>query len=157
VVRTSEFSPDGKRVLTASDDGNARLWDVAPAQAKRPDWLLQLAEAVSGQVLNSQSVLEPTKLNRAEVLNGIRYRLKHEPDGDDWAAWGGWFLANASMRTISPFSKVTVPEYVDRLLEAPTAQALAEAESLAFGSPELLQRIAVARQRLKPTRPSEGN
>jgi WD40 repeat protein len=34
-VRWAEFSPDGTRVATASDDGTARLWDVSKAQRRR--------------------------------------------------------------------------------------------------------------------------
>lgn len=35
-VRTASFSPDGLRVLTASDDGTARVWDVKTGRAVTP-------------------------------------------------------------------------------------------------------------------------
>jgi hypothetical protein len=75
--------------------------------------LLQLAEAISGQTLNKQNLLEPTRLNRVEVLNQIRQKLNQDPGDDDWSVWGRWFLADRATRTISPFSKVTVPEYLE--------------------------------------------
>ena len=32
-VRSAQFSPDGTRVVTASEDNTARLWDAASWQA----------------------------------------------------------------------------------------------------------------------------
>jgi hypothetical protein len=52
-------------------------------------------------------------------------------------------------RTISPFAKVTVPEYVERLIQEKTAQSLDEAEPLAAGKPEILERISAARATLE--------
>ena len=110
-VNSAQFSPDGTRIVTASLDGAARVWDVAPSSEKHPVWLPRLAEAISGQMLNKQGVLVPTRLDRADTINQIRQDLNHEPDNDDWVVWGRWFLADPAARTISPFSKITVAEY----------------------------------------------
>ncbi len=149
-VVSAQFSPDGRRIVTATDtfDKKARVWDVAPTQAPCPDWLLQLAEAISGKVLNKEGVLEPTRLNRVETLNQVRQKLAAQPD-DDWVVWGRWLLADRATRTISPFAKVTVPEYLKRLIQEKTRQSLDEAEPLAAGKPEVLQRISAARQTLE--------
>jgi eukaryotic-like serine/threonine-protein kinase len=109
-VNSAQFTPDGRQILTTSDDGTARVWDFAPSTANHPDWLLQLAEVISGERLNNKGILERTKLNRGEILNQLRQRLKKESDNDDWVIWGRWFLADPGNRTISPFSKQTVPE-----------------------------------------------
>ena len=45
--------------------------------------------------------------------------------------WGRWFLADPAMRTISPFSKITVPQYIENRINENTAESLAEAEQLA--------------------------
>jgi hypothetical protein len=114
-----------------------------------PRWLLTLTEAISGQVVNQQGALEPTKLNRRETLNQIREQLTHQPGDDDWVLWGRWLLADHATRAISPFSKITVPEYIENRIKRKTRQSLAEAEQLASDRPEVLQRISEARETLE--------
>jgi hypothetical protein len=145
-VFSAQFSPDGKRIVTASEDQAARIWDVAPSGAGCPAWLLPLAEAVSGRVLNKQGVLEDTKIDRAEVLQQIRQKL-NESAPDDWVVWGRWFLADSLTRTVSPYSRITVVEYLEHRLQENTPESLAEAERLALGDPKLLWRISEARRR----------
>ena len=116
-VNSAQFSPDGKRIVTASGDGTARVWDVAPSGTRFPGWLLELAEAVSGKRLNKQGVLEVTQGDPAEVIARIRRQLDQVPGNDDWVVWGRWFLADRATRTISPFSRVTMPEHLKRRAE----------------------------------------
>jgi WD40 repeat protein len=106
----ARFSPKGKRILT-SEDNAVRLWDIAPSEGPYPDWLLPLSEAISGQVLNQRGLLEPTKLHRDEIIKEIRQRLNNESGDDEWLIWGRWLLADRATRAISPFSRVSVPEY----------------------------------------------
>jgi WD40 repeat protein len=108
VVGNAEFSADGRRILTTSAEQVARIWDVAPAGTQYPDWLLPLAEAISGQVVNQQNILQPTKLDRAEVIQTVREAVNQSTNTDDWVAWGRWFLADPAIRPISPFCKITV-------------------------------------------------
>jgi WD40 repeat protein len=152
-VNSAQFSPDGKRIVTASMDRAARVWDIAPVSSKFPDWLLPLAQAICGYSLNQNSVLEPTKLDRAGTLNQIRQKLNQAIDNDDWVVWGRWFLADPAARTISPFSKITVPQHIEDQIKEGTAESLDAAERLAFGNTNLLRRISQARAALKPTKP----
>ena len=43
VVDDLEFSPDGRRLVTGSDDGTARIWDVSPQGSR--DWATLSADA----------------------------------------------------------------------------------------------------------------
>jgi len=123
IVNSVQFTPDGRQILTTSDDGTARVWDLAPSTVNHPDWLLKIAEAICGERLNKQGILEETKLNRGDILNQLRQRLKQEPDDEAWVIWGRWFLADPATRTISPSSKQTVPEYLEsRSKENPEAK-----------------------------------
>jgi WD40 repeat protein/serine/threonine protein kinase len=112
-VNSAQFTPDGRQILTTSEDGTARVWEFVPSTSSHPDWLLQLAEVISGERLNRKGILEQTKLNRGEILAQLRQKLKQEADDDEWVIWGRWFLADPATRTISPFSKQTVPEYLE--------------------------------------------
>jgi WD40 repeat protein/serine/threonine protein kinase len=160
---SAQFGPDGKWIVTAegrptvapeqtaAKDHAAFVWDVAPVPAVYPDWLAELVEAISGQKVNPQSTLEETKLDCAETLKQIRKRLSREPDDDPWVLWGRWFLSDPATRTISPSSKVTVPEYVRIQIEERTSEALDEAERLAYGDKDLLERISEKRSVLEQT------
>ncbi len=148
-VVSAQFSPDGARIVSASRDFAGRVWDVAPRQAICPEWLLQLSEAISGQLLNHQSFLEESRLNRASALNKIREELQGRPHTDSWAAWGRWFLAAPATRTISPFSTLSVPRYVENRLRENTIESLVQAEQLADGNPEIAKRIADRRAALE--------
>jgi WD40 repeat protein len=109
----AQFSPDGKRVVTASRDNTARVWDVGLAPSRCPAWLLSLAEALAGNRLDQQGLLEPTRLDRAQTVTQTRQDLKNRPDNGDGVMWGRWLLANRATRTISPFSSLTVPVYIE--------------------------------------------
>lgn len=112
--------------------------------------LLRLANAVAGEHLNDQGVFEPLHEDSAELLKQIKEQLNHESSDNDWVIWGRWFLADRSTRTISPFSKVTVPEYIENRIKENTAESLDEAEQLAVGNSELLKRIARAKESFSP-------
>src|SRR5439155_9099510 len=87
-------------------------------------------------------------INRAETIKQIREKLSLESRADDWVDWGRWFLADPATRTISPFSKITVPEYIENRIKENTTESLAEAERLAYGNGELLGRISLAQKLL---------
>ena len=147
----SELSPDGKRIVIWSSDGTVRFYDLGPTSENHPAWLPQLAEAISGQSLNNQGVLEPSQLNRAETINRIQQELNRAPENDDWVVWGRWFLADPLTRTIAPFSKLTVTDYIEDRINENTLAALDQAQRLAGNNDRWLTRITKAQSALEQT------
>jgi WD40 repeat protein len=41
-VNSATFSPDGKRIITASDDGTTRIWDVHFATMSTKDLVVEI-------------------------------------------------------------------------------------------------------------------
>ena len=95
--------------MTASVDGTARVWDIAPSEAKLPEWLPEPVVGVTGQLFNKNGILESTQTGRVKTIGEIRRKLEQQPGDDNWTLWGRWFLASREARTVSPFSKMTVP------------------------------------------------
>jgi WD40 repeat protein/tRNA A-37 threonylcarbamoyl transferase component Bud32/Flp pilus assembly protein TadD len=144
----AQFSPDGLRIAASANDGTTQMWEVVLPDSRHPDWLLTLAEIVSGHTVNQDGVFEPTLLNRAQALDDLRQKLNVQTDNDPWTGWGRWFLADCHVRTISPNSKITMSQFIEQSIKFPTGDALNEAEELAAGSGETLGRIADARAKL---------
>ncbi|SPE60222.1 putative Histone acetyltransferase [Verrucomicrobia bacterium] len=149
VVNSAQFSPDGTRIVTTSGDNTARLWDIAPVQEIPPNWLLMLAEALSGQRPGAGGLFEASTMDPRRTLDDIRQQLARGSENDHWVVWGRWFLADPATRTISPFSKLAIPEYIAHRLKDNTLESLAEAEQLAYANEPWLQRISTARTELE--------
>src|ERR1019366_7114471 len=103
--------------------------------------LFEVAERNSGEHRKREDLVERRILDRAETIAQIRQYLKNQPDNGDGVRWGRWLLANRSTRTISPFSSITVPQYIENRIKERTAESLAEAEQLATGNAELSRRV----------------
>lgn len=109
VVWTANFSPDGRRIVTACSDNTAQVWDVAvDLDSPLPAWVPELAEALGERRFNEEGLLVPPNKSIIELRKEL-LALK----GDDfWSRLGRWFFMRGPERTISPDSKITVGELV---------------------------------------------
>ncbi len=139
-VVAASFGPDGQRVVTASADGSARVWDVG-LPACSPDELeliTELAEVKSGYQLSDDGDLEALAPQaRSERLAELRRLVWSESTG--CVAYVGWHLEHPYERTISPFSKMTVYDYLWRL--PVTADEDLRWQALAFHGHHLVAHI----------------
>jgi hypothetical protein len=122
-VAPATFTSDGQRVLSASGDGTARVWDVPLAPLPAPKWLPELVEAVGGERLNQSGVLE---FDPARELMRLKMQVAERPAGDYYSRWAQWFFADLATRTISPNSSNTVSEYVQRRIQENSVESLQE-------------------------------
>ncbi len=53
LVLSASFSPDGTRLVTGSEDGTARLWDVSIGLNADASVLAELAQAIAGYTINA--------------------------------------------------------------------------------------------------------
>jgi hypothetical protein len=112
-VQTSAgyFSPDGLflRTETASD---VRIWSVPPALpdgTAASEWLLQLATACAGKVVNDQGQLTDIT-DIAATIQSLRAQVDALPAGTPLADWARWILNDRADRSIAPGFSITPAE-----------------------------------------------
>jgi WD40 repeat protein len=153
IVYDARFG-DGRRVVTVSAN-QARVWDLGPISEPAPPWLAELAEAMAGEHLSAQGVIEPLRKRSRHNLEQISDRVLRDAKEDDWTHWARWFFPDPLTRTISPYSKQPVADYVEARIRENTAASLDEAEQLPTGNQSMLTRIRTAKQSLAPSDPEE--
>ncbi len=127
-VVSIEFSPDGRRLIAVDEgSGNARIWEVLDPPIPVPPWLPNLAEALSGQKLNQEGLLE---FAEEDQLLEHKEKADENVSGDFYTRWRNWFFANRNTRAISPSASVTIPEYIHARMGDETSAGAEEAVRL---------------------------
>lgn len=85
------FSPDSKRLITASDDGTARIWQVPEYEVRSKSTLVELAQLVSGHRADPVHGLTPLPaaelralLERLPPVAAIELGARSAPDARGW-------------------------------------------------------------------------
>jgi WD40 repeat protein len=108
------FSGNGSRIVTLATDGVARIWDVPAGSPGDAPALARLAEIVAGHAFDDGAGVN--SLERSRALAELRSRSSRQPPGESFTdTLAHWLFADPATRTISPVSRITVPEYVARL------------------------------------------
>ena len=107
------FGSNASRVVTMAADGVGRVWDVPRGTRGDSVALADIAEAVAGHAV------DPTTghyVRRSGALAELRNRAARQPTGESFAeTLAHWLFSDPATRTITPVSRITVPEYVVQL------------------------------------------
>ena len=171
-----EFSPEGSRILTQSNE-LCKVWDAQTGQLlTKPITAEHSCFGPNGESLivdGSEYDLAPLGTPPSwlsDVLEGVAYlRLdaKGSPEpldstrfrelrkerldsksSDRWEVFGRWLFSDPQGRTIAPWSSVTVPDYVKQMIAEGTEASLDKADSLSIGRHDWQAQIAAKRATL---------
>lgn len=138
-VNAMSFRPDdGARLLTLAADGSVRIWDVPAGARDDADLLARLAEAVGGHIVMDDGTVArmPDQLERLDALRAsAAFETAAPPSA---AGFAYWLFADPAARTISPRSRITVPDWIARL-SAEGGSGRREAAQLFPGHPGLVE------------------
>ena len=152
-VNSAQFTPDGQRVVTASWDKTARIWDV-PTMSNQdtPDdelLLAELAEAACESVLQTSGQLEILKLLPPDQGRATREKIAAKFEKQSLGLTPverllKWSVADPRRRTISPFSKLTVPEWIENRIKEGTLESLRAAIQMEPANARLIAHFGLA-------------
>ncbi len=129
-VSTIAFRPGRSSYLVAGGDGTVYGFDEPPS-ALPPAWLADLAEFAATQTKYNQSV-QPDLVR----VNALRTQLTASAATDPWSVFGRWYFAESGTRGISPWSTVSLEQYVAILTEKGDRPSLELAHTLSGDHPQ---------------------
>jgi hypothetical protein len=133
MVFSAQFSPDGQRIVTASFEKTARLWDTVIVTDKdtTEDVLLlaELAESTGGVTLQTVGEAENIEFLDPEQITASREKIAAKFSSPSskmtpLQQFMKWSVSDRRTRTISPFSQVTVSEWLANRLNEGTVEGL---------------------------------
>ncbi|MCW5550698.1 MAG: protein kinase [Verrucomicrobiae bacterium] len=113
-LSSAHFSPDGGRILTVPLDRTCQIGEIVRVPRPAPEWLPDLAEAVAGQRITSNRILEDVP---AGSFLQWRRKIAQLPDTDALSQWAKWFCADRFSRSASPSSSRDRATFVQHLVK----------------------------------------
>lgn len=147
-INAAEFSPDGTRVISVSDDRTARVWELLGTREPPPPWFPKLFRVTVSGTLNADGVIE--ELSAAEWA-----RLREEVRrcaASDMTRYGEiarYYLTPGHEKPVRPGAKVTSRQAADTLI-VPGAPRLQLERAYALDPAHPLIHIALAQFEEEP-------
>lgn len=116
-----------------------------PPQMPAPARLADLAEFAA-----TQNKYDLSRLPDLVKIRALRTQLFASTSDDPWSTFGQWYFAESDVRPISPWSKITLQQYVETLIAAGDKDALDYAATLSYGHPAWMQKIIPLRAKFTP-------
>ena len=139
---------DAHTLITASLDQTVRIWELRspdkPAERVR---IAQFAQDIALAQLEPSNRVEPKDPIPSHSLTSIFLPGSHSMN-DSAGMFFRWFFDKSNGHTLSPFSHVTIAEYIQSRIKDGTVSSLKEAALLAQGDVTSLEQI----DRIKKTR-----
>jgi WD40 repeat protein len=137
------FSPDGLSLLIAAGSSG---WIIdLPPNESAPPWLADLLDFAS--TLNNFDHSVQPDLVRIEA---IRVQLNNAKGSDRWTLFGKWYFADITQRPISPWSRLSLENYVNLLVAKGDRASLEYAKTLSRPFPGWLAKVNASLAKLPP-------
>lgn len=140
------FSPTAPKLLVAIDNV-VEVIDVVPGETA-PAWLADLADFEA-----SRSRFDQTPVQNRDIIETLRQSALASKNSDHWSQFARWYFTPPQERTVSPWSRVPLAQYVDELIQMHSPESLAYAEKISAGHPAWLIRIEQENKRMEVRRP----
>jgi len=147
-VTTAVFNPAGTSLLVTSKDKLVRFWDIPPRETP-PSWLADLADFASTQVR-----YDATRRPELDAIMPLRLRLLASTSNDPWEKFGRWYFLESDVRPISPWSTLSLQDYVDALIALGDKDSIQYAMTLSQDHPAWMVKLVPLWNKVKAAPPA---
>lgn len=122
------MNQDGTRLAASIAPGEVIVQDIAPPPATSvPGWFLNLADGYVSRHMTPQGTIERTSHPGQAALKQI---IPADTANDSWTSLAHWLFAHTGLRTLTPWSEITVDQYIKALSKRPGTGKSAEIRRL---------------------------
>jgi WD domain, G-beta repeat len=140
-ITAAVFNPSGSSLMIASGS-TVQIFDTPPHEPA-PAWIADLADFASTQTHYNQA-----ELPNMDKVRLLRTNLLASKATDSWATFGRWYFTESTVRPISPWSPVTLQQYVESLIARGDKDSLQYAAELSYDHPAWMVKIVPMRNKL---------
>jgi WD40 repeat protein/tRNA A-37 threonylcarbamoyl transferase component Bud32 len=116
IGRTLTLNHDGTRVAFSIGNGSTFVHEIAPpALSPVPEWFLKLAETYVSRRMTAQGTVEMLEHPGLQALK----ELMPADSGNEWSRFAAWIFTHTGLRTMTPWSSLTLDDYMKEVDKRP--------------------------------------